>query len=103
MNKLTFGITVFVVYETFTVAALDACPLPRDEVCVNRPKVCREEQHIDRDMTVNASSGAIGIVQMVPGGPIMSDSGALTFTRPQQYIDIPHPYYKRAASLYQTT
>jgi hypothetical protein len=103
MNKLSFGITVFVVYETFTVAALEACPFPRDEVCVTSPKDCREDQHIERDMSVNASSSPVGIVQMIGGATIIPGSGALTFTTPQQYVDIPQPYYRRAASLYHTT
>lgn len=97
MNKLTFGITVFVVYETFTVAALDACPLPRDQVCVTGPKVCREDQHIERDMGITASTSAIGIVQMAPGGPIMP-SGALTLTSPQQYVDVPQPVITRPSA-----
>ena len=70
---------------------------------MSSPKVCREDRHIERDMSVNASTSAIGIVQMVPGGPIAPGSGALTFTTPQRYVDIPQPYYKRAASLYYSS
>jgi hypothetical protein len=103
MNKLTLGITAGVVYEAFTVAAIDACPLPRDQVCVTSPRDCSEDLHIERDMSVNSSTSPVGIVQMIGGATITPGTGALTFNTPQHYVDIPQPYYKRAASLYHTT
>jgi hypothetical protein len=97
MRKLTLGITASVVYETFTVAALASCPLPREETCVTSPKDCREDQHIEREMTANASTSAVDIVQMSLGGPIMPSSGALTLTRPQEYMPTPQPLITRPA------
>jgi hypothetical protein len=100
MRKLPLRIAACVVYETFTVAALASCPLPRQEICATSPKDCREDQHIEREMTTNVSTSAVYIVQMSVGGPIMPGSGVPAFitTTPQQYTDTPQPFISRPSA-----
>lgn len=95
MNKLLVTISAGIAYETFATSLLVACPLPRDQICATSPKDCREDQHIERDITANSSGTAVGIVLMSTGGPIMPGSGALTLTTPQQYIATPQPFISR--------
>ncbi len=75
------GLAAMAAYESFTVGILAACPLPRDQLCITDGEHCREEYHIEREMTGNSSAIMPPIVSMSFASPnITPGTGSLTLT-----------------------